>query len=64
MKIGPNKIISPRDNPKDARNIKIQTGKSQMGLNLCPKVSEKNTPKNPKKGAGAKGEGRFKFFFL
>ena len=21
----------PRDNPKDARNIKIQTGKSQMG---------------------------------
>ena len=62
IKIGPNKIISPRHNPKDARNIKIQTGKSQMGWNLCPKVSEKNTPKYPKKGAGAKGEGRFKFF--
>ena len=62
MKIGPNKKITPRDNPKDARNIKIQTGKSQMGL--CPKVSEKNTPKFLKKGAGAKGEGRFKKKFL
>ena len=60
MKIGPNKEITPRDNPKDARNIKIQTGKSQMDWNLYPKVSEKNTPKYPKKGAGANGEGRFK----
>ena len=57
IKIGPNKIISPRDNPKDARNIKIQTGKSQT-------PQKKNTPKYPKKEAGAKGEGRFKFFFL
>ena len=63
-KLGQTKKITPRDNPKDARNIKIQTGKSQMGRNLCPKFSGKITPKYPQKGAGAEGVGRVNFFGL
>ena len=64
IEFGPNKKITPRDNPKDARNIKIQTEKSPMGWNLCLKVSEKNTPKYPQKRGWGWGVGAIKKKFL
>ena len=62
-KLGQTKKLTPRDIPKHAVNTKIQTTRSQMSPNLRPKVSGKITPKYQKKGSGAQGVGRVKFFF-
>ena len=56
------KKITPRDNPKDARNIKSKPESLKWAETYAPKFLRKNTPKYPKKGAGAKGEGGSNFF--